>query len=135
MFAPHTAGCDAGRRGFRRRGRSAMAEDPEPIAYTALPPGVPVQSETGTAFGVVERVLEIPEQDLFDGIIVSTATGRRFVDADQVGEVTTAYVRCTISDEQVAALPEPDAPPVFRADASRDTGSSLRDRFGRWFGR
>lgn len=112
-----------------------MTDEPEPIAYTALQPGVPVQSRTGTEFGTVERVLEIPEHDLFDGIIVSTPTGRRFVDADQVDRVTTAYVRCTLSDDDAAALPEPSGSPVFRTDAGRHSGSSLRDRLGRMFGR
>jgi hypothetical protein len=111
-----------------------VADEPDPIAYSALPAGVPVQSQTGKEFGTVERVLEIPEEDLFDGIIVSTSSGRRFVDADQVGVVTTAYVRCTISDEQVASLPEPSGSAVYHTDPGKDLGGSLRDRLGRWFG-
>jgi hypothetical protein len=115
--------------------RTAVADEAEPIAYSALAPGVPVLSQTGTEFGTVERVLEVPEEDLFDGIVVSTRAGLRFVDADQVGDVTTEYVRCTISDEQAAALPEPSGTPVFRTDPGRDVGGSVRDRLGRWFGR
>ncbi len=112
-----------------------MTDDADPIAYSALPAGVPMLSETGKQFGTVERVLEIPDKDLFDGIVVATATGSRFVDADQVAQVTTAYVRCTVTDEQAANLPEPSGTPSFRANASADTGSSLRDRLGRLFGR
>ena len=84
-----------------------MTEEPLPIAYTALQAGTPMLSTSGAQFGTVDVVLEIPEHDLFDGIIVTTSTGRRFVDADQVVEVTTAYVRCTVSDEEAAQLPEP----------------------------
>jgi hypothetical protein len=112
-----------------------MGQDPEPIAYTALQPGTPMLSTSGTPFGTVDTVLEIPEHDLFDGIIVATETGRRFVDADQVVEVTTAYVRCSISDQQARDLPEHSASPTYRADATRHAGGGLGNMIGRLFGR
>ncbi len=112
-----------------------MADDAEPIAYSGLTQGVPMLSQTGRQFGTVERVLEIPEHDLFDGIVVATPDGARFVDADQVAEVTTAYVRCTITDEQAADLPEPSGSPSYRADATADVGDSLGARLGRLFRR
>lgn len=112
-----------------------MTDDGEPIAYSALPAGVPMLSLSGQQFGTVERVLEIPEHDLFDGIVVATADGSRFVDADQVARVTTAWVRCTLTDEQAANLPMPSGSPTYRADATADTGRSLRARLGRLLGR
>lgn len=90
-----------------------MTDDAEPIAYSALTPGVPMLSQTGKQFGTVERVLEIPEHDLFDGIVVATSQGARFIDADQVEQVTMAYVRCTITDEAAAVLPEPSGSPII----------------------
>jgi len=92
-------------------------------------------TSTGHQFGVVVRVLEIPEQDLFDGIVVETADGTRFVDADQVEVITTGYVTCNISDEESAKLPEPSGSPLYKADSTAHTGNSLRDRLGRMFGR
>lgn len=113
-----------------------MTDDPIPIAYTALEPGTPVQSSDGQQFGTVASVLVVEEVSVFDGIVVDTADGTRFVDADHVGTITTAYVRTTVPADEVAALPEPDdSTPVFRADARDDTGSSLSDRVGRMFGR
>ncbi len=112
-----------------------MTQDPTPIAYTALTPGTPVQAAEGEQFGTVEAVLAVEDVDVFDGIVVRTETGVRFVDADYVGTITTAYVRTALTAEEARDLPEPDASPSFRADAAADTGSSLADRLGRMFGR
>lgn len=110
-------------------------DDVEQIAYSALAKGVPVLAQSGQQFGTVEHVLQIPQEDLFDGIVVATAGGLRFVDRDQISEITTAYVRCTLSQEQAAALPAPSGNATYEADAFQDAGSSLHDRFGRMFGR
>lgn len=112
-----------------------MTEDADPIAYSALPSGVPLLDSSGNEFGTVDRVLEIPEEDLFDGIVVRTAAGSRFVDADQVVEITTHYVRCSVTSSEAETLPEPAGGPVYRADAQKDAGNSWRDRLGRTFRR
>lgn len=112
-----------------------MTDAGTPIAYSALPKGTPVISTTGHRFGTVEHVLQIPEEDLFDGIVVATAHGLRFVDRDRIEQITTAAVRCTLSDAEAEALPAPDGGPVYGVDAFDDTGRSLHDVFGRLFGR
>ena len=112
-----------------------MTDEPTPIAYTALEPGTPVQSSDGQQFGTVAAVLVVEEVSVFDGIVVETSNGNRFVDADHVGTITTAYVRTSLTADEAAQLPEPDDSPVFRADARDDTGSSIGDRLGRMFGR
>lgn len=99
-----------------------------PIAYTALRPGTPVETIDGNPFGTVQAVLVDEKVAVFDGIIVETPDGRRFVDADQIGSIYTTYVRTTLSAEQAENLPEPD-------------GSTLvdikprRSKLGRMFGR
>jgi sporulation protein YlmC with PRC-barrel domain len=113
-----------------------MTDEAQPIAYQALLPGTPVQTSDGQEFGRVERVLVVEEVDVFDGIVVRTEQGVRFVDADQVGSIYTTYVRTSLTAEQAATLPIPDqASPVYEADADDDTGRSFGDRFGRLFGR
>jgi hypothetical protein len=112
-----------------------VSDDAQPIAYSVLGKGVPLLSASGQQFGTVEHVLQVPEEDLFDGIVVATSGGLRFVDRDQISEITTAYVRCTLTDEQVAQLPAPSGSPTYAADALQNTGTSLHDRFGRMFGR
>ncbi len=111
-----------------------MAEE-TPISYEALEVGTPVMSSSGNQFGTVEHVLQIPEEDLFDGIAVKTRHGLRFVDRDRIVEITTAAVRCAFTDEEAAALPAPRGTLVLHPDTARDEGPSLTARFGRLFGR
>ncbi len=112
-----------------------MNQEPTPIAYTGLATGTPVQASDGTDIGTVETVLDVPDLDVFDGIVVQTEQGSRFVDADAVEIITTAYVRCKITVEEARALPEPDAAPTYGVDAHADVGNSLGDRLRRMFGR
>jgi hypothetical protein len=115
---------------------SDTSAEHDPIAYTALQPGTPVRTADGQEFGTVEHVLHVEEVDVFDGIVVKTDAGVRFVDADHVGAITTGFVETTLTSAEAAELPEPDQDaPVFQADAGDDTGDSLSDRFGRLFGR
>ncbi|HEY5221622.1 MAG TPA: hypothetical protein VIJ18_01015 [Microbacteriaceae bacterium] len=107
--------------------------DNDPIAYTALTKGTPVDSASGSKLGTVEHVLADPELDLFDGIVLRTASGLRFVDAAQIAMITAAVVQTSITDERAADLPKPDGDAVFEADPEEFTGSRLSDRFGRMF--
>jgi hypothetical protein len=110
-------------------------DEGRPISYEALPVGAAVLSSTGTEFGQVEHVLQAPELDLFDGIAVKTKHGLRFVDRDQVTEITTTLVRCALTDEEAENLPAPQGALVLHPDPERDEGPSLTARFGRLFGR
>ena len=110
-------------------------EEGHPISYEALEVGTPMLTSSGTRFGTGEHVLQIPELDLFDGIAVKTHDGLRFVDRDQVAEITTAYVRCDIGDEEVATLPAPHGNPGLRPDPGHDEGRTFHAWYGRLFGR
>jgi hypothetical protein len=107
-----------------------------PIAYLVLQPGTAVYASGRERIGTVERVLFVQEEDVFDGIVVQTDGGPRFVDADQVDGIFERCVITTLSVEQARALPPPEqAPAVYGVDPSQGTGTSLRARFGRWFGK
>ena len=110
-------------------------DDGEPISYLALANGTPVLSSSGSEFGKVVHVLQIPELDEFDGIVVGTKNGHRFVDRDQITTITTSRVQSSLSDDQAAALPAPNGPPVLHLDVEYDQGSSLSARFARLFRR
>jgi hypothetical protein len=110
-------------------------DEGRPISYMALSVGTPVLSSTSTEFGKVEHVLQIPEEDIFDGIAVKTQHGLRFVDRDQIADITTTLVRCSLTDEEAATLPAPKGALVLHPDTARDEGPSLTARFGRLFGR
>ena len=124
--------------------------DDDEISYMALQKGTPVLSSTGTEFGTVEHVLQVPELDLFDGIVVRPRHGAHvahvahvahgdhgvhFVDRDQITRITRGAVYTELTDQQAAELPRPSAPPVERLDVYADEGPSLTARFGRLFHR
>jgi hypothetical protein len=115
--------------------KETMVDEGEPISYLALATRTPVLTSTGSEFGTVVHVLQIPQLDEFDGIVVDTKHGHRFVDRDQITEITTTLVRCDLSDEQAASLPAPNGPPVLHLDVAYDEGSSLNARFARLFRR
>ncbi len=102
-----------------------------PIAYTALQSGTPVQTSDGHQFATVEAVLVDEKVSVFDGIVVQTADGTRFIDADQVSSIYTSCVRTTLTAEQAAGLPLPEGSTLVEIKPGR----SFADRLGRMFGR
>ena len=99
----------------------------------ALSVGTPVLSSSNSEFGTVEHVLQVPEEDLFDGIAVKTKHGLRFVDRDQISDITTTLVRCTLTTTKPPTSRAPREPGP--ASGYRDEGPSLTARYGRLFGR
>jgi hypothetical protein len=105
------------------------------VSYQALAKGVPVRASGGEQIGTVEHVLEVPELDVFDGIVLRTPGGLRFADADQVTDITDRYVLLNLPATEAERLGRPQAPAVYHADPSEHAGRSLHDWFGRMFGR
>ena len=130
-----------------------MDDDEEfAVSYQGVSPGVPVLTRDGKQFGILEHVLEVPEEDVFDGIVVWTGGGGwldrriqrdlssgeasaarrlehfqpqhlRFVDANQVTAITTGYIRCDLDQAQATALPPPERnTPVYYANAIDQAG-------------
>jgi hypothetical protein len=107
----------------------------EAISYEAAVLGTPVLTTTGTEIGTLEHVLEVPELDVFDGLVVATSGGLRFIDADDVREITRRHIQTSLDDAAASHLPSPGGPPVYHVDALRDSGHNLHDALGRFFGR
>ena len=85
-----------------------------PISFLTLTKGVPVYASDGTRVGEVEHVLSVPEDDIFDGIVLDTSVlpgGHRFVDAPEVAEIYERGVVLTIDAAAAKELPEPGANP------------------------
>jgi hypothetical protein len=112
-----------------------MAGEARRISYQVLRKGVPVRASGGEEVGTVEHVLQVPELDVFDGIVLKTPGGLRFADADQVADITDRYVLLNLAAEEAGRLGRPQASAVYHADPSEDAGRSLHDWFGRMFGR
>jgi hypothetical protein len=105
-----------------------------PIAYLVLEKGTPVYATGKVEIGRVEHVLFVPEEDVFDGIVVQTVEGLRFVDADDVDRIYERCVLTTLSPEAARALPAPeDGPAVYGVDPSDGIGPSLHDHYRRLF--
>ena len=109
--------------------------DGTPISFEAAVRGTPVLSSSGKTIGTLEHVLEVSELDIFEGIVVATLHGLRFIDADHLPEFTTTHITSSLGDDEAAKLPPPSGPPVYSVDALADTGHSLHDVVGRMFGR
>jgi hypothetical protein len=121
--------------------------DENQVSYQGVTPGVPVLTRDGEQFGILEHVLEVPELDVFDGIVVWVGHGGvaewriqrelslghrtaarlleklshsgdlRFVDADKVAVITPAYIRCDLDRSGVALLQPPQGAPAYYANA------------------
>jgi hypothetical protein len=83
-----------------------VSEDEHQIGYQALSRGVPVVTSDGVTIGTVAKVLDNPREHIFDGIIVKTEKGRRFVDAPEVERITTRQVTLNIDSADASSLPE-----------------------------
>lgn len=86
----------------------------QPSSYLALATGVPVYASDGELVGKVEHVLAVPDDDIFDGIVLDRSVlpgGHRFVDAPEVGTIHERGVVLKIDAATAAALPEPSANP------------------------
>jgi sporulation protein YlmC with PRC-barrel domain len=81
-------------------------DDDHQIGYKALPRGVPVHTSDGVKLGTVHEVRDNAREHIFDGIVVTTPEGRRFVDAPEVARITVKRVTLTIDAEEAKMLPE-----------------------------
>lgn len=87
-----------------------------PTSYLALRRGTPVLTADGQEFGRVRRVLEVQVKNIFDGIVVRTPQGDRFLDAPEVDRIYERAVLTSLSAEEAAALPEPGGSLTARAE-------------------
>jgi hypothetical protein len=90
-----------------------------PIAYLVLQPGTAVYTSGRERIGTVEQVLFVQEEDVFDGIVVQTGDGARFVDASDVDSIFERCVITSLSLEQAKALSPPETAPPVSASSFR----------------
>lgn len=115
-----------------------------PSSYLVLAPGVPVFAADEAPLGAVGRVLADADVDIFDGLILDTSGGRRFVDAERVASIHERGVVLSLTAEQAGHLPDPDANPavleatpddVAPESASEQVGDALRRAWDRISGK
>ena len=116
------------------------------VSYQGVGLGVPVLTRDRQQFGILEHVLAVEEQDIFEGIVVWVGAGGwterkiqrelsmghqsaarflehfrhndlRFVEADKIAVITVGYIRCDLDQSEVGLLQPPKSAPVFYANA------------------
>ncbi len=126
-------------------------DDELQISYEAATLGVPVLTRDGKQFGILEHVLAVEEEDVFEGIVVWVGGGGwadrkfqrelslnhqsaarfletfqhnklRFVEADKVAMITVGYIRCDLDLAETGLLQPPSGAPVFYANAIDQAG-------------
>ncbi len=109
---------------------SPAEDDGYAVSYKVLEKGTPVHASDGTRVGTVREVLENLAEHIFDGLVIDTPEGERFVDAPEVARIAERRVTLTLDAEGAAALPERDSAggPTFRANTR---GGKLSRFFGK----
>jgi hypothetical protein len=90
-----------------------------------------VVTSDGERIGTVARVLDNEREHIFDGIVVRTDNGRRFVDAPEVARITNRQVTLTIAAAEAARLPEYRGALGAMETNLRRSGRRWRRRLGR----
>jgi hypothetical protein len=103
-------------------------DEGHPISFRLLERGTPVWTSDQQEVGTVDSVLATDREDIFDGIVIRTSDGRRFVDAPEVARIAERRVTLSITSAEAAALPEPDSGvPEFKVNPAAG-------RLARFFG-
>jgi hypothetical protein len=108
-------------------------EEGLPIAYEVLEKHIAVYAVDGTQVGSVDHVVAAESLDIFHGIVIDTVHGKRFVAADQVGELHERGVDLEIDAATAAALPAPNGgAPAWRVHEPGAKPSQWRHFLGRF---
>jgi hypothetical protein len=138
-----------------------MDDDEFQISYMGVTTGVPVLTRDGEQFGILEHVLAVEEEDIFEGIVVWIGGGGwagrkiqrelsmghqsaahflekfrhndlRFVEADKIAMITAGYIRCDLDRAQTGLLQPPSGAPVFYANAIDQAGPGPQQYVNRY---
>jgi hypothetical protein len=107
-----------------------------PEAWEALTPGTPVFGSDGARIGEVKEVLAVPEDDIFEGIILKTQHGDRFADWEVIGSMHERGVDLKLDAAAAAELPPPEpAPAAMSVGADDVSQSGGAYKVGNWWKR
>ncbi len=105
-----------------------------PISYEVLDPGTPVYSSDGEQIGEVAHVLSVPEEDVFDGIVIvehESHDGHRFADADDVESIHEHAVTLKLDRAACSDLPQPSENPAVMKDDPAEGAPGVGDKLHR----
>src|SRR5918998_6886139 len=107
-------------------------DDGYAISYKVLERGTPVVDRDGGQIGTVREVLENQAEHIFDGLVLDTPGGQRFVDAPEVARIAQRRVTPTPDAAGAAALPEQDSAGGTTFSANVKGGRLSRFLGGGW---
>ena len=108
-----------------------MPDHGEPISYLVLAVGTPCYTSDDQLVGTVKRVLAVPEDDIYDGLILNTDEGERFIDADHATKLYEHGVVLDVSADQLHQLPSPSAnPPALEVQPDDVVKHSFGEELG-----
>lgn len=84
-----------------------MSDDGDVISFKALRRGTVVRSSDGVEIGTVRHADEIAREHLFDGIVIDTPEGKRFLDAPEVLRIHEHVVLTTFPAAETAQHLQP----------------------------
>jgi hypothetical protein len=105
-------------------------DDGHAISYQALRRGTVVRSSDGVELGKVRRIEEETRSHIFDGIVVDTPGGRRFLDAPEVASIAERAVTTTFPAAEAGKYLTDVGSRVGKL-ASNTTTARRAKRFGR----
>jgi hypothetical protein len=82
-------------------------DDGPAVSYLMLRRGTRVRASDGKEVGRVVRVQNNAREHIFDGIVVETRGGRRFVDAPEVAHIAERAVTLSITADELLAMSAP----------------------------
>jgi len=103
-------------------------DDGHAISYQALRRGTVARSSDGVELGKVRRVEEETRSHIFDGIVLDTRDGRRFLDAPEVAHIAERAVTTTFP----AAEADQHLVEMGSAVAKRAKNTTTARRAKRW---
>jgi hypothetical protein len=108
------------------------------ISFKVLRRGTPVISADGVQLGTVRRVEEAARENIFDGIVVDTSEGQRFLDAPEVHRIAERAVTVTLvaaEAEQHLVVPQSRASKMLGRSTlvrrAKRAGEGARERWDR----
>jgi uncharacterized protein YrrD len=82
----------------------------EPASYLTLSEGTPVYASGGEEVGRVSEVVAAPQQDIFEGIVISSGHGvgrHRFAEAARISKIGEHGVLLSLDAAACKGLPPP----------------------------